>query len=105
MANLVIIVEDEPPPALLREMGVELGETLFGLYQGVPLTDRMWDQGNTLPDRILIFQRPHEADAADAGDLLDAVTETLIHEIGHYFGLDEDEIMAIEEQYWRGHDR
>jgi predicted Zn-dependent protease with MMP-like domain len=105
MANLVIIVEDEPPASLLREMGVEPGDTLFGLYQGIPLTERMWDHGNALPDRILVFQRPHERDAEDADDLIDAVTETLIHEIGHYFGLDEDEIMAIEEQYWRAEDQ
>ena len=101
MANLAIIVEDEPSRALLREMGVAPGDTLFGLYQGVPLTERGWDRGNTLPDRILIFQGPHEREACDDEDLVSSVAETLIHEIGHYFGLDEDTIMAIEEQYWR----
>ena len=101
MANIAVIVEDEPPRSLLREMNVPPGDTLFGLYQGLPLTERAWDYGNALPDRILLFQGPHEREADDVEDLVAEVTETLIHEIGHYFGMDEDEIMAIEEQYWR----
>ena len=58
--------------------------------------------GNSLPDRILLFQGPHEREADDEEDLVASIAETLIHEIGHYFGLSEDEIEAIEEQYWRG---
>lgn len=102
MKNLAIIVEDEPSAALLREMEVEPPDTLLGLYQGTPLTERGWDYGNALPDRILIFQGPHERDADDEADLVVSIGETLIHEIGHYFGLSEEEIEAIEEQYWRG---
>jgi predicted Zn-dependent protease with MMP-like domain len=100
MSNLAIVVEDEPDPALLDEMEVEPGGTLLGLYQGIPLTERRWDYGNALPDRILLFQGPHEREADDEEDLVVAIGETLIHEIGHYFGLSEDEIEAIEEQYW-----
>jgi predicted Zn-dependent protease with MMP-like domain len=100
MSNIVIVVEDEPEPALLDEMEVEPGGTLLGLYQGTPLTERRWDYGNTLPDRILLFQGPLERDSDDEEDLVVAIGETLIHEIGHYFGLSEDEIEAIEEQYW-----
>ncbi len=102
MKNLAIIVEDEPSAALLHEMEIEPPDTLLGLYQGTPLTERGWDYGNTLPDRILIFQGPHERDAGDEEDLVVSIGETLIHEIGHYFGLSEEEIEAIEEQYWRG---
>jgi predicted Zn-dependent protease with MMP-like domain len=101
MANLAIVVEDEPAPELLDEMEVEPPDTLLGLYQGTPLTERHWDYGNALPDRILIFQGPHEREAEDADDLVTAIGETLIHEIGHYFGLSEEEIEAIEEHYWR----
>jgi predicted Zn-dependent protease with MMP-like domain len=101
MANIAIIVENEPSPALLDEMAIEPPDTLLGLYQGVPLTQRSWDYGNALPDRILIFQGPHERAAEDEDDLVVAIGETLIHEIGHYFGLSEEEIEAIEEQYWR----
>ena len=102
MTNIVISVEDEPARALLREMEIEPPDTLFGLYQGTPLTERRWDHGNSLPDRILLFQGPHEREAEDEGDLIASIGETLIHEIGHYFGLSEEEIEEIEERYWRG---
>jgi predicted Zn-dependent protease with MMP-like domain len=100
MRNIAIVVEDEPSSELLEEMDVEPPDTLLGLYQGTPLTERRWDDGNRLPDRILIFQGPHEREAADDDDLVVAIGETLIHEIGHYFGLSEEEIEEIEEQYW-----
>ena len=100
MKNIAIVVEDEPDRALLDEMDVEPGGTLLGLYQGIPLTERRWDYGNALPDRILLFQGPHERESDNEDDLVVAIGETLIHEIGHYFGLSEDEIEAIEEQYW-----
>jgi predicted Zn-dependent protease with MMP-like domain len=102
MSNIVISVEDEPSRPLLREMEIEPPDTLFGLYQGTPLTERRWDYGNSLPDRILLFQGPHEREAEDEDDLIASIGETLIHEIGHYFGLSEEEIEEIEERYWRG---
>jgi predicted Zn-dependent protease with MMP-like domain len=101
MANLAIVVEDEPARELLEDMEIEPPDTLLGLYQGTPLTERSWDYGNALPDRILIFQGPHEREAKDEDDLVVAIGETLIHEIGHYFGLSEEEIEDIEEHYWR----
>jgi predicted Zn-dependent protease with MMP-like domain len=104
MTNLAIVVEDEPAPDLLEEMEIDPPDTLLGLYQGVPLTERRWDYGNALPDRILLFQGPHEREAEDEDDLIVAIGETLIHEIGHYFGLSEEEIEEIEEKYWRGKD-
>jgi predicted Zn-dependent protease with MMP-like domain len=102
MHNIAIVVEDEPSPELLEEMEIEPPDTLLGLYQGTPLTERSSSYGNTLPDRVLIFQGPHEREAEDEDDLVVAIGETLIHEIGHYFGLSEEEIEAIEEKYWRG---
>jgi predicted Zn-dependent protease with MMP-like domain len=102
MQNLAIVVEDEPSPALLADMEIEPPDTLLGLYQGTPLTERSWGYGNVLPDRILIFQGPHERSADDEDDLVVAIAETLIHEIGHYFGLSEEQIEEIEEKYWRG---
>ena len=102
MSNIAIIVEDEPSRETLRDMDVEPPDTLFGLYQGTPLTERQWAHGNTLPDRILLFQGPHEREAEDQDDLVASIAETLIHEIGHYFGLSEEEIEEIEERYWRG---
>ncbi len=104
MQNIAIVVEDEPGRALLREMEIEPPDSLFGLYQGTPLTERRWDHGNSLPDRILLFQGPHEREAESHADLVASIAETLIHEIGHYFGLSEEEIEEIEERYWREHD-
>ena len=101
MKNLAVVVEDEPSPALLAEMEIEPPDTLLGLYQGTPLTERTWGFGNELPDRILIFRGPHQREAEDEDDLVVAIGETLIHEIGHYFGLSEAEIEQIEENYWR----
>ena len=103
MTNLAIVVEDEPGRELLREMEIEPPDTLFGLYQGTPLTERRWDYGNALPDRILLFQGPHEREADDEDDLVVSIGETLIHEIGHYFGMSEEQIEEIEDKYWRRH--
>jgi predicted Zn-dependent protease with MMP-like domain len=102
MQNIAIVVEDEPSAELLEEMEIEPPDTLLGLYQGTPLTERGWGHGNALPDRVLIFQGPHERDADDEDDLVVAIGETLIHEIGHYFGMSEEQIEEIEERYWRG---
>jgi predicted Zn-dependent protease with MMP-like domain len=102
MKNLALVVEDEPSAELLRDMEIEPPDTLYGLYQGTPLTERTWDFGNALPDRITIYQRPIEEDCDDEDDMLAVIGETLIHEVGHYFGLSEEEIEEIEERYWRG---
>ena len=101
LSNIAIVVEDEPSAQLLHEMEIEPPDTLFGLYQGTPLTERQWGYGNALPDRILLFQGPLERDSEDDDDLVVAIGETLIHEIGHYFGLSEEAIEEIERLYWR----
>jgi predicted Zn-dependent protease with MMP-like domain len=103
ISNLAIVVEDEPSPNLLEELDVEPHSTLFGLYQGIPLTERRWDYGNTLPDRILLFQGPHVRAARSDADLVQSIGETLIHEVGHYFGMSEEQIRDVEERYWRKH--
>ena len=102
MKNLALVVEAEPSPALLEEMEIEPPDSLYGLYQGTPLTERTWGFGNALPDRITIFQRPIEEDCEDEDEIRAVIGETLIHEVGHNFGLSEEEIEEIEERYWRG---
>ena len=102
MRNVAVVVEDEPSPQLLDEMEVEPGDTLFGLYQGTPLPERSWGYGNTLPDRISIYQQPIVEACADEDEIRDCVAETVIHEFGHYFGMSEEEIEEIEEKFWRG---
>lgn len=93
--NISIVVEEKPTAELLREMEIESG-TLFGLYQGVPLTERGWSYGNMLPDRIVIFQRPIEEAANSPEEMEGIVTETVIHEVGHYFGFSDDTLYDIE---------
>jgi predicted Zn-dependent protease with MMP-like domain len=102
MKNLAVVVEDEPPSDLLEDLEIDPDDTLFGLYQGTPLTERQFGDGNRLPDRITIFQGPIERECEDEDEIVGAVAETVIHELGHYFGLSEAEIQAIEERYWRG---
>jgi predicted Zn-dependent protease with MMP-like domain len=102
MQNIAIVIEDEPTPEQLNEVEIEPPDTLLGLYQGTPLTERHWAEGNTLPDKITLFQLPIEDASDDEDDVVVAIGETLIHEIGHYFGLSEEEIEEIEERYWRG---
>jgi predicted Zn-dependent protease with MMP-like domain len=105
MKNLALIVEDEPAPELLAELEIEPPDTLFGLYQGTPLPERSAGHGNSLPDVITIFQGPIEDECdGDEDEMRAVVGETLIHEVGHYFGLSEEEIEEIEERYWRGHE-
>jgi predicted Zn-dependent protease with MMP-like domain len=101
--NVAIVIENEPSPELLAEMEIDPSETVLGLYQGTPLTERQWSHGNVLPDQITLFQLTIEEDCdGNEEEIVVAIGETLIHELGHYFGLSEDEIMEIEERYWRG---
>jgi predicted Zn-dependent protease with MMP-like domain len=102
LQNLAIVVEDEPPADVLAELGIGPDDTLFGLYQGTPLTERSSQYGNTLPDRISLYQGPIEDECETDDEIVECIGETLIHELGHYFGLSEDEIEEIEEKYWRG---
>jgi len=100
MQNIAIVIEDEPSAATLADVGIEPPDTLLGLYQGTPLTERQWAHGNVLPDKITLYQLPIEDEADTHEDIVVAIGETLIHEVGHYFGLSEDEIEEIEDRYW-----
>jgi predicted Zn-dependent protease with MMP-like domain len=102
MKNLAIVVEDEPSLDLLEEMEIEPPDSLYGLYQGTPLPERSFSAPIQFPDRITLYQKPIEEDCDDDDDIRAVIGETLIHEVGHYFGLSEEEIEEIEERYWRG---
>ncbi len=102
MKNLALVVEDAPSAELLEQMDIEPPDSLYGLYHGTPLPERTWGHGNNLPDRITIYQQPIEEDCEDEDEMRQMIGETLIHEVGHYFGLSEEEIEAIEAKYWRG---
>ena len=97
LRNIAVVVEQEPSQALLEDMGLWPGGTLLGLYQGVPLPQRGLSYGNVLPDRITIFQKPIEAMGRTRHEIKEAVKETVIHEIGHYFGLDDERLEELME--------
>lgn len=92
LSNVAVMIEEEPAPEHLAEAGLGPEETLFGLYSGVPLTQRTTEYGMVLPDRITIFRRPLLDYCQSEEELMDEVRRTVLHEIGHYFGLSEEEL-------------
>ena len=92
LENVEVMVESAPTREDLEDAGIEPGRTLFGLYQGVPQTQRGTWYGSVLPDRIVIYQRPIEAVARTRREIRKEIRITLMHEIGHHFGLGEDEL-------------
>jgi predicted Zn-dependent protease with MMP-like domain len=95
LRNIAVVVESEPSRELLEDMGLWPHGTLLGLYQGVPLTERGFSYGNVLPDRITIFQKPIEAVCRTREEIKEAVKDTVKHEIGHYFGLDDARLREL----------
>ncbi|RAN97242.1 hypothetical protein GAR05_03742 [Micromonospora saelicesensis] len=86
MNNVVILVEDDPPP----------GEVdLLGLYEGYALTERGWDYAGVLPDRIFIYRRPILRICDNDEDVVDEVAVTVVHEIAHHFGIDDARLHAL----------
>jgi predicted Zn-dependent protease with MMP-like domain len=96
MKNIALLVEDEPNPAQLSRGRVPHGSTLLGLYEGRPLTQRSVFESFAMPDRITIFQGPHERLARSPEDLARLVEDTVWHEVAHYFGMDERQVRAAE---------
>ena len=96
LKNIMVEVESEPPREVLDDLEIEDG-ALYGLYQGVPLTEREWNYGNVLPDRIVIYQGPIERDARTDAEVEEIVLDTVVHEIGHFFGFDDATLYAIED--------
>ncbi len=96
MQNIAVVVEDWADADTLEEMGIEPPDTLYGLYRGVDLTHRDSSYGNVLPDTITIYQGPIEEDCADEAEMVELVRDVVIHEVGHYFGLDDEAMAEIE---------
>ena len=97
LENIAIEVVDWPDQDILDDLGIEDG-MLYGLYQGVPLTQREWNYGNVLPDRISIYQGPIVREARSEEEIEEIVLDTVMHEIGHYFGLDDETLYQIEDE-------
>jgi len=98
LGNVVLLVEDFADDETLKSMGIEDPFELSGLYEGVPLTERSVDQSGRLPDTVRLFRRPILDEWADGNDTLEhLVSHVLIHEIGHHFGLSDNDMHALED--------
>jgi len=95
LANLDVVVERRPRRHHLHEAGLGPGETLFGLYEGVPLTERGSDYGLVLPDKITIFQEPLERAFSNDVDVVEEVRRTVLHELAHHFGMGDEELERL----------
>ncbi|MFY9728404.1 MAG: metallopeptidase family protein [Bryobacteraceae bacterium] len=96
MQNVALMVEAEPTAEQLARGRVPRGGTLLGLYEGRPLPSRSVFEPFAMPDRIIIFQGPHERLARSPEHLAQMVADTVWHEIAHYFGMDEARVRAAE---------
>ena len=100
IANVAIVVEEEPSAEDLRSARCPRDSTLLGLYHGIPLTERTSSYGMVLPDRISIYRGPIQRLARGEAEARRIVKETLWHEVGHYFGMDEQRVRRAERR-WR----
>ena len=92
--NVAIVVGHWPTPQQLAQTGLRPGDLLFGLYVGVPKTSRGFTYGETVPDKIVIFQGPIEQVCRTPAQIRAQVRRTVLHEIGHHFGLDEGQLRS-----------
>ena len=96
MKNVDVVVEDRASRDLLSGMGLRSPFQLLGLYQGIPLDRRGFYYGNVLPDKITLFQIPIESLCQTKEEVEERVKEVVIHEVGHYFGLDDERLRELE---------
>ena len=91
LQEVAVIVEDEPSPEQLEENGLDADESMYGLYEGIPRTDYGADWAAS-PNRIMLFRRPLEEDFPDRRELEDEVRLTVLHELAHHLGIDDDRL-------------
>jgi predicted Zn-dependent protease with MMP-like domain len=98
IGDIVLLVEDFADERTLDHFGLEDPFELSGIYEGIPLTERSVEQSGTLPERVRLFRRPILEEWAEGKDTLEhLVAHVLIHEIGHHFGLSDDDMHALED--------
>lgn len=97
MKNVAIVIADEPTAEQLRDNDIEEGGTLFGLYEGVPQTERGTELP-LLPDKITIFKHPILSAYEDFDDIRACIANTVWHEVAHHFGMDEEHVADEEER-------
>ena len=100
LGDVVIQVQDFAEDELLAEMGIDNPFELTGVYEGLPLTERSIEHSGTMPDRIRLFRLPILLEWCERGDetFEHLVAHVLVHEIGHHFGLSDDDMHALEDQ-------
>ncbi len=91
--EIALVIADEPTPEQLRENGLRPDDTLYGLYEGVPL-DAWGGDWVPVPTRIVLFRLPLEEDFADPDELADEVRVTILHELAHHLGIEDEERLA-----------
>lgn len=96
MKNVAIVIEDEPSEAQRQKLHLVNGVTLYGLYEGIPLTQRSGNYSLVLPDKITIFKNPIVQGANSMDALREQIKRTVWHEIAHHYGLDHDRINELE---------
>ena len=96
LENIDVVVEDWPTGSQLGKVGLSRGQTLLGLYQGVPLTRRSAHYGMVPPDKITIFQRPIEAKCRDDAHVTAEIRRVVLHEIAHHFGIGDARLRQLE---------
>jgi predicted Zn-dependent protease with MMP-like domain len=92
MDNVEVVIRAWPTRQQVRSMGLPPGDTLLGLYEGIPLTKRTSHYGQVLPDRITIFQGPIEACCRGAEEIRREVRRVVMHELGHHFGISDERL-------------
>jgi len=97
MENVDVVIEGQASHALLSEMGLRSPSALLGLYQGIPLDRRGFYYGNVLPDKITLFQVPIQSRCTTKEEIEDRIKEVVMHEVGHYFGLDDERLEELED--------
>lgn len=98
LGDIVLLVHDFADGATLASMGIKNPFDLSGLYEGIPLTERSVEHSGTLPERIFLYRRPILDEWAEGEESLEhLVAHVLIHEVGHHFGLSDDDIHALED--------
>lgn len=99
LENILITYEDEPSSDQRQKLGLRCHQSLFGLYEGIPLTKRGNNYNLVLPDKITIFKLPLFYNSQDETDFKKQIKHTLWHEIAHYFGLGHDRIHELENNH------
>jgi len=95
LENVDVVVADQPTPQQLESVGKRRGETLLGLYEGVPLTKRSGHYGMVTPDKITIFQKPIESICRNDTQIVAEVQRVVLHEIGHHFGISDARLKQL----------